>query len=75
MKIQPINPVKFLRDEAGRSDAWIALAVNCSPRSITSWYSGATISRYFRPILMRLMKREEARMAAQIIKDAIEAKK
>jgi len=71
MKTQKRNPVKFLRDEAGRSNAWIMTALGgCSEMSITNWYAGKPISRVYRAALDRLVKREETKLAERIIKDA-----
>ena len=69
-KIPKRNPVQFLLNEAGRSDAWIVAASGCSFRSLENWKHGDPISRAYRYILERLAKREEARMAAAIIKEA-----
>jgi len=69
-KIDAVNPVKFLKDEAGRSDGWIMNCTGCSARSVVNWYNGEKIARYYRPILMRLMAREETRLAANIIEGA-----
>lgn len=74
-KTLPVNPVKFLIDEAGRSELWVASAANCSLTSVTNWYADKPISRYYRPVLVRLMKREESRLAARVITDVTEARK
>lgn len=59
------NPVRFLRDEAGRSNAWIMNKIYCSEQSITNWYAGKPIARHFRPILVKLAKAEAKRIAEQ----------
>ena len=68
-KTKTRNPVIFLLTEAGRSPAWIANASGASYRSVENWMS-KPISRYYRPVLERLAKREETRLAAQIIREA-----
>ena len=69
-KTEPVNPVKFLIDEAGRSNEWVACAAGISVTSTRNYYAGGTISRHIKPVLLRLMRREENRLAAQIIKEA-----